>query len=263
MFQSLLKSLSSTYFNTILAALIMLGVYACGSDNPVEPEIAQDTATEEVYEESQVKENYEEYETDTAYTHKASSGVSRLPRITSISIATVSPDIREGFKTFVETDSENNGDVDFIYQWKLNGEEIIGGTDQVMEWQDDFAKGDTLSVSVISVSDLGQGALQTEGSIVIPNSPPEIISEPGDLFDSGEFNYTVEAVDPDGDSFDFTLRGAPKGMVIEPATGLITWQYGAEDTGDFEVLIVVADSEGAESSQTLNFTIHEEGSPLK
>ncbi len=259
MFQSLLKSLSSINFSTILAALLILGVYACGGDDPPEPEIAQDTVTEEVSHEPRAQEEYMGYESDPEYTYKESERVGRLPRITTITIATLSPDIREGFKALVESDSANKGDLDFLYQWKLNGEEIVGGTDQVLEWQDEFTKGDTLSVAVIPVSELGQGALQAEGSIVIPNSPPKIISEPGSLFDEGEFNYTVEAVDPDGDSIDFTLKGAPKGMTIEPATGLITWVYGAQDTGEFEVLIVVTDSDGAESSQTLNFTIHEDG----
>lgn len=254
------QSIPGQFRNVFLALLVFIGLCACGSDNPVETEIDQDTATQEAPHEPHSQEQHDEYETGAEYTYDANERVGRLPRVTSITIATMSPDIRDGFKALVETDNADNGELDIIYQWKLNGEDIIGATDQEIEWQDEFAKGDTLTVAAIPVSEIGQGALQVEGSIVIPNSPPEIISEPGALFDAGEFNYTVEAVDPDGDSFDFTLRGAPKGMIIEPATGLITWEYGAEDTGDFEVIIVVSDSDGAETMQTLNFTIHEEGS---
>jgi|GEM_PF-1827939 len=256
--QILFQTVFSRRRCAFLAAAFILGLYACGNADTVEPELAQDTVTEEVYEESPAEE---QYEAGTEYTYKASESVRKLPRVASISIATVSPDIREGFKALVETENPDTGDIDFIYEWKINGEEIVGVTDQVIEWQDAFSKGDTLSVAVIPVSEIGQGVWMAEGSIVIPNSPPEIISEPGALFDGGEFNYTVEALDPDGDSFDFTLRGAPKGMTIEPATGLITWGYNTEDTGDYEVHIVVTDSEGAETLQTLNFTIHDDDSP--
>jgi len=260
MIEGLFQTVSSIHTPALLTAAIVFGLFSCGSEDTVDPEVIEGTVTEQVYEESYAQE---EYQSGTEYAYKASEGARELPRITRIHIATLSPDVREGFEALVETDNVNNTDIDFTYEWKLNGEEILGITDQVIEWQDTFSKGDTLSVAVIPVSEIGQGVWMAEGSIVIPNSPPEIISEPRELFDGWEFNYTIEALDPDGDSFDYTLRGAPKGMTIEPATGLITWEYGMEDSGDYEVLIVVTDSEGAGTLQTLKFTIHDEGSPSR
>ena len=257
-----IKSAGQKCLSVFLLALIVLGLSACGGEESLEPEITRDAVMEETQEAQQESPDSQDYDTGSQYTYKASDSLRELPQITSIRIATLSPDLRDGFKALVETDSADSDEVDFIYEWKLNGQEIIGVSDHVIEWQEGFSKGDTLSVSVIPLSEAGQGVWAAEGSMLIPNSPPEIVSEPGSLFDSGEFSYTVEAVDSDGDSFDFTLRGAPRGMTIEPATGLITWVYDSDDSGDYEVLIVVTDSEGAQSVQTLNFTIREQDSTL-
>ena len=74
MFQSLRKSLSSIYFSSILAALLMLGVYACGGDDPLEPEIAQDTVTEDASQEPRAQEEYKAYEGDWLNAFNAFAG---------------------------------------------------------------------------------------------------------------------------------------------------------------------------------------------
>ena len=49
-----------------------------------------------------------------------------------------------------------------------------------------------------------------------------------------------------------TLRNSPRGMTIEPATGLIVWDYGEQDAGTYTVTIVVSDSEGAKAFAAAN-----------
>lgn len=240
-----------------LLILISLALFACGGEEPSEPEEntepQAETAPDETPTESPGQtEQYDNYD--------VVGGIADLPKITSVSIETVSSNIRDGFRALAETEDNNSEDTDLIYQWKHNGNALTGETGSVIEWQNEFKRGDSLSVAVVPVNTYGEGVWAAEGGIVIPNSPPVIISEPSSNFDSGSFSYTVEAQDPDGDSFDYTLRGAPRGMTIEPATGLITWEYSSEDAGDYQVLIIVTDSEGAETSQTLTFTIHGEGS---
>lgn len=236
-----------------------LALFACGGEDVSEPETDTEPRLETAAEETPSDYSEESGEYDNYDNYDQLGSTSALPKVTSVSIATISNNLRDGFKANVETDTNTRGDIDFIYEWKLNGEPITAETGEVLEWRDEFKKGDNLSIAVVPVNAIGEGVWAAEGGIVIPNSPPKIISEPVALFDSGEFSYTVEAEDPDGDSFDYTLRGAPRGMTIEPATGLITWQYGAQDAGDYEVSIIVTDSEGAESVQILTFTIHGEG----
>lgn len=184
------------------------------------------------------------------------SSVPSLSRVEAIKVVTLTENPRDGFKAEVVHSGNEPDDTSFLYDWKLNGDDITGESGEELEWRDEFKKGDTITVSVTPYSGLGQGALSAEGSFRIPNSPPVIISEPGASFEEGGFSYTVMAEDPDGDPVDFTLRNAPAGMTMEPATGLIRWEYGGEDAGDYIVTIIVSDSEGAQAVQELTLSIN-------
>ncbi len=167
---------------------------------------------------------------------------------------------RDGFKTEIDYDKSQAENTDFIYEWKVNGSEITGANEGELKWQEGFKKGDTITVTVTPYNDLGQGATSAEGSFRIPNSPPVITSQPDTSFEKGKFSYTVEAQDPDGDAMDFSLKNAPKGMTIEPATGLIVWEYDEKEAGDYKVTVIVTDSEGARAVQDLTLSIHPQGS---
>ncbi len=179
-----------------------------------------------------------------------------LSGIRSVKIATISDNPRDGFKADIEHTGEVDESAGYLYEWKLNGKDITGADGEKLEWREEFKKGDTINVAVTPYSDLGQGAVSAEGSFRIPNSPPVITSEPDTSFKEGKFSYIVEAEDPDGDSFDFSLKNAPRGMTIEPAAGLILWEYGEKDAGDYKVTVIVTDSEGAKASQELTLSIN-------
>ena len=184
------------------------------------------------------------------------SSVPSLSLVEAIKIVTLAENPRDGFKAEVVSSENGPEDTNFLYDWKVNGNNILGESGEELGWRDEFKKGDTITVSVTPYSSLGQGVITAEGSFKIPNSPPVIISEPEASFEEARFTYTVVAEDPDGDPIDFTLRGAPAGMTIEPATGLISWEYGGEDSGDYTVTIIVSDSEGAQAVQKLTLTIN-------
>ncbi len=194
----------------------------------------------------------DEQSQDTGYSEPA---IPSLEGIKAVKIRTLSDDPRDGFQAEIVYDGAPDVSTSFIYDWKQNGSDLTGAGDEKLEWREGFKKGDTISVAVTPYSDLGRGVMSAEGSFKIPNSPPAITSEPGTSFEEGRFSYIVEARDPDGDSIDFSLRNAPRGMTIEPAAGLIIWEYGEKDAGDYKVTVIVTDSEGAESRQELTFTI--------
>ena len=79
---------------------------------------------------------------------------------------------------------------------------------------------------VVRVED-GRGwvGIQTYTVIVAttpPNRPPVFTSTPQFVATDGQlYQYTAVAVDPDGDPLSFSLREAPAGMTIDPATGLV------------------------------------------
>ena len=86
-----------------------------------------------------------------------------------------------------------------------------------------------------------------------PNNPPVLAPIPDATITVGEtFTYNVEATDPDeGDTLIFSLTTNPStNMVINPATGLISWT--PTTTGSFEVTVEVSDGK---SSDTESFTV--------
>ena len=85
------------------------------------------------------------------------------------------------------------------------------------------------------------------------NRPPIFASTPvlsGDIREL--YEYQATAVDADGDTLSYQLIYAPVGMVVDAATGKITWQPGL--MGDFRVNLQVTDGKGLLASQA--FSIH-------
>ncbi len=179
-----------------------------------------------------------------------------LTEIKSVKINMVSGNPRDGFQAEVEFNGDTSEDTRVTYDWRHNGEDITGVHDPKLEWKEGFKKGDTITLSVTPYDDLGEGAVSAVGSITIPNSPPVITSQPETSFEEGRFSYIVQAEDPDGDPIDLSLWNAPKGMTIEPAAGLILWEYGEKDAGDYKVTVIAEDPEGAQSTQELSLSIH-------
>ena len=65
----------------------------------------------------------------------------------------------------------------------------------------------------------------------------------------------MKASDPDNDPVTFTLKSGPKGMGIDPKSGLLQWQIRKEDKGTHPIEIEVSDSEGARSNQQYTLAI--------
>ncbi len=67
---------------------------------------------------------------------------------------------------------------------------------------------------------------------------PEIVSAPPTSVDVGfQYQYQVEAVDPEGYSLTFRLIDAPESMTIDRSSGLVQWQ--ADQSGTFSIELEV------------------------
>ncbi|MCC6712363.1 MAG: putative Ig domain-containing protein [Candidatus Dadabacteria bacterium] len=248
--------INAVRFPLIILLALLLFVPGCSRDDetpstPGETDISSDAGDE-------VDEAYEEEEKglEAAGDFDAPApGLPSLAEIRSVSVETITGNPRDGFKAVVRLGGAQNSDVRYMYDWTVNGSDIPGAIEETLPWQEGFKRGDVIGVSVTPYSDFGQGAVTAGGAFTIPNSPPVISSEPPASYSDGRFTYTVLAEDPDGDPVDFTLRGAPPGMTIEPATGLIAWEYGEDAAGEYRVTVVAADSGGASVSQELTLTI--------
>ncbi len=248
--------MSKTLFRIFLVSLLVL--FSCGrsGDKGGETKTSRNTpsqATEKRRPDAQKNVKGRESNTSAPLT---GLGENHPPEITSINIVYVSNnDPRGGLKAIARAKDSNGDEVSFRYQWKRNGEKITGAVSAVLEWHEDFKKGDKISVEVIPYNGKNEGVWKAEGEITIPNSPPKITSEPEAKMEGGKFRYAIKAEDPDGDLIDFTLKDAPKGMSIDPKTGLITWDFDEKAAGEYKLEVIVSDPEGAKSSQTLILTI--------
>lgn len=246
------------YINIFLVALF-LTVTAC-SNNVLEEQVDE---TDDTREEELIETGSEpEYETDNTNQYETNnnsgdSGLSeRPPKIKQIKVEAVSNSLKDGFVAVVTTHDEENEDVNFIYQWKHNGTDIIGATEQKLEWNDEFQKGDTITLEILPYDDLTEGIWKSEGNFSIPNSPPVIDSIPAATINGTSFNYSVDASDLDGDTLTYRLNDAPEGMTINPETGEVNWEYGIDDAGEYKIGIEVSDGDGGQTYQELSVTVN-------
>lgn len=180
----------------------------------------------------------------------------RSPRVTSIKIIRVSDGSPgEEFRAVAGAKDADGDGIIFRYQWKMNGEKIIGAVEEILELEERLKKGDKVSVEVIPYDGKAEGLWKSEAVFIVPNSAPRITSEPAGRIEGGKFSYVVKTEDPDGDPVEIALEDAPEGMTIEPATGLITWEFSEKDAGEYKVQITASDPEGAKIVQELTLSI--------
>jgi hypothetical protein len=185
----------------------------------------------------------------------------RFPKTKSVSIE--SKNNEDGQKILMVDFILENGEVedfDFTYKWLYNNVEIIGEVDDFIPWNDDYKKGEIITVQIIPPGVDEESFLVTDAEFVVPNSPPVITSEPPTEIRGEDklFEYKVEAEDPDGDEVEVVLKKSPAGMTIEPATGQIKWDFAKEKPGsEYKIEIVATDTEGDNYTQEITLTIPE------
>jgi len=157
--------------------------------------------------------------------------------------------------TVHEKSTDADGDsIFFSYQWEKNGAALMGERKDMLE-RVRFTKGDSISVTIIPDDREIMGAPKKSEPVKISNSPPTIVSSPPTSIEGTKYLYQVKANDPDNDPITFTLKSGPKGMGIDPKSGLLQWQIGKEDKGTHSIEIEVSDNEGARSYQHYTLAI--------
>lgn len=244
--------------------LLILFIGSCGSgeskiDNKEEVDNSEIEIEEKVDDADETENNYQDYNSNYDYGNESDNSFAETenkpPKIQSISISSLSNDMRDGFKASIESSDPDGDTVYYIYQWKINGVKIPGETEETLQWQEEFKKGDMVTLEVIPYDDNTRGIWKSEGSFEIPNSAPRITSQPSGVASNGNFTYKVKAGDPDGDELTFSLKDAPSGMTISESTGEINWRFSADNAGDYKVGIVVSDGNGSEAYQELDLNI--------
>lgn len=245
------------YLNLFIVVLIFT-LTAC-SNNEINENSSEEVNTqEEATTEADTESNFESKNSEE-YDYNSNSGNSDLserpPKVKQIKVEAVSNNLEDGFIAVVTTHEGENEDVNFIYQWKHNGKDIIGATEQKLEWNEEFRKGDVITLEIIPYDDMTEGIWKSEGNFTIPNSPPVIETTPSATINGNSFNYKVNATDIDSDILTYTIQNAPEGMNINPETGEINWEYGIDDAGEYKIGIEVSDGDGGQTFQELTVTV--------
>lgn len=177
-----------------------------------------------------------------------------LPRV--VDISSTPDEIFAGTDVSVTPVAEDvdGDDVDFTYQWVINGDADPELTDSTLPGNR-ISKGDSIQVLIVPNDFFEDGPTYESYATDVPNAAPVITSQPPQGISSLDYRYQVDVSDPDDSQFTYRLDEAPDGMTIDSASGLIRWSLADVTPGDYTIAIIVTDPEGAEGAQEYSLSL--------
>ncbi|MBE9213126.1 DUF4114 domain-containing protein [Plectonema cf. radiosum LEGE 06105] len=137
---------------------------------------------------------------------------------------------------------------DGLIQWTPQGNQI--GAQQVKLLVKDDRGGEVEQVFTILTQGIPANP-QPSG-----NYAPVITSNfVGDAIVSQQYIYDIDAVDADGDTLSYSLVNAPQNMVIDPRSGVITWNTSSQTLGTYNVTVQVKDNREGIDNQTFSVNL--------
>ncbi len=179
-----------------------------------------------------------------------------IPRVTGVIIDPELPRKGSTLQARVEASDPDGETTAFSYQWIKNGNVLTGERSEALR-DPNLKKGDRIALRVTPYDMEGTGEEVTSQEIIILNSAPAITSSPkAQKMKSNLYQYQVVAEDPDGDPITFSLSpSSPKGLTIDPQTGLIQWKVGRNDAGTHTIEVIAADGDEGRCTQKFTLTI--------
>lgn len=114
--------------------------------------------------------------------------------------------------------------------------------------------GDTIIEVEVDDSNGGTDTQTYTLTITADNQAPVITSSPvTTALTNQSYTYDVNATDVDNDTLSYSLQIFPAGMAIDSVTGVINWT--PDTVGDFNVTVLVDDSNGGSDTQTFVITV--------
>ncbi len=151
--------------------------------------------------------------------------------------------------------SSPESDTLYEYIWYVDGERVAGEYGEVLS-PEYVRKGRRILVEVVPSRGGVAGASSRSAELTVGNTPPEITGV-GVVAAEPMLIMQVEARDVDGDSLRYRFSEAPQGMNIDAASGRISWQIPASQTGPVTYGVIVSDGE-QEFFYGQTFTVQDE-----
>jgi len=135
----------------------------------------------------------------------------------------------------------------YRYNWIINGK--ASGERGASLDRGRSRKGDQIRLEAWASDGASESVPLTSAPFSVGNSPPEIVSRPPSMDESGLFVYVVQATDRDDDPLRYVLEEGPKGMTLDAESGELRWQATLENSGEHPVRIAAEDGQGGVSHQ--------------
>ncbi|MFP4121740.1 MAG: putative Ig domain-containing protein, partial [Coleofasciculus sp.] len=126
--------------------------------------------------------------------------------------------------------------------------------------------GDETSLNILVTASDGQGGTQTDGFELditpapVVNNDPTLVSPIADQTAKTKQVYSLDIsdyfTDPDGDSLTFSATGLPKGLNLNPETGVISGTPRNKGIGTNSITLTANDGNGGEISDVFDLTIN-------
>ncbi len=158
------------------------------------------------------------------------------------------------------TDQGSDDIPDLIYTWDFgDGSPTETGDDAEHTWADDGVFTVTLTV------DDQDGGVTTQTMLVTVQNVAPIISTspPVNALEDALYTYAPQVQDPGDEVFTWTISpSAPPTMVIDAATGVITWTPDYDDflVGQYSLTLTVDDGDGGIDQQSWTITVFSDDS---
>ena len=163
--------------------------------------------------------------------------------ITKVFYKPEAPGAFEDLEVVVETERAG-AYVDVDVTWYVNGRKLISQRDPILRFRH-FSKGDSVQAEIEATR---RDATQQYSApkLIIGNSPPRILTNPGSLTQLDGFR--VRGEDPDGGRVTYHVKGGPKGLSIGESTGVVRYKPSkSAEGGTYNIVIIVRDEDRAES----------------
>ncbi len=161
---------------------------------------------------------------------------------------------RNEMRALVEGVDVDRDEIYYVYRWRRNAVLVVEGDNATLD-TGAFSRDDSITVEVIPHDVGGTGKSKLSEPIALGNNAPRITSYPPSTFEKGSFMYGVQAIDDDKDNLKYLLDAAPLGMIINPVTGMISWQVAPDVKGTHRVRIVVNDGHGGSAFQDFDLSL--------
>jgi hypothetical protein len=176
------------------------------------------------------------------------------PHISGVTVTPQPIVIGENVEVQVEASDPDHDRIDVSYRWFRN-DVLIKEGDEPFLMTTGFIPQDQIEVEVTARDPASTGNSVRSASLTVGNRHPKIVSMPPASEAKNPYEYTVKAVDLDGDRMAFQLEAAPPGMTIDQQSGRIVWSIQADQSGTFHVKVIAQDGRGGAAYQEFDLSL--------